>query len=99
VISIGNIAENTIQLELDRDTVLLTYAQKEKQKPLKAKVIELENGSSTFLKFRYSDFVKSIDDSKISIMNLKDSSDRKSVLTGKVLKMGVEGGLEKTRNV
>lgn len=74
VISIGNIPENTIQLELDRDTVLLTYAQKEKQKPLKAKFIELENGSSTFLKFRYADFVTSIDNSKISILNLKDSS-------------------------
>jgi uncharacterized protein (DUF2141 family) len=74
IIAIGKTNENTIQLELDKDTFLLNLSQKEKLKPLKAKYIELENGTSSLIKLRYPDFVKSINSKSISILNLIDSN-------------------------
>lgn len=75
VIAIGTITESPIQLELNKDTFQLNYSQKDKLKPLKAKYIEVENGTSQFLKFRYRDIIKSINSKCIFILNLKDSTE------------------------
>ena len=74
VLAIGQITENTIQVELDNDTLLLNYAQKEKIKPLKAKYVELENGASSLIKLRFTDFVSTVSANGISILNMKDST-------------------------
>ena len=74
VVALGQLTESTIQLELDNDTLLLNYSQKEKLNPLKAKYIEFENGASSDIKLRYTDFVSTISEKGISILNLKDST-------------------------
>ena len=75
VISIGKLTENTLQLVLDVDTFQLNYTKRDMVKPFKAKYIESDNGNTSDVKLRFNDFVKSMDEKRIAVLNQKDSSE------------------------